>query len=61
MEIFSTICMMCTKKENKEKKDGLKREYIRKIYYTKLRLTHNFEYDSEEEEQTDKKANKKTT
>ena len=48
------------KKKYEEGKDGLKDKDTKKIVYIKLRLTDDYEYESEKEEkETDKKSDKK--
>ena len=58
LEIHSVNCNICQRKVWR-RKITLKREDIKKIDYTKLRLTNDYEYNFEEEKQTDKKPDKK--
>ena len=46
------------KERYNEEKNGLNTKDTKKFDYTKLRLTDDYEYESEEEEQTSKKPDK---
>ena len=62
MERFLKNFITFTRINTVKKKDGLNRKDKKKIYYKKLRLTNDYQYEPEEEEQqqqTSKKPDKK--
>ena len=59
-DLFNNLCYNYKDKYN-EKKDGLNTKDKKYFYYKKLRLTDNYQFESEEEreQQTSKKPDKK--